>query len=174
MSCDVSYTKILCFLSDSRSHSYRQTRRSAAVSTSSGSVDNDSSSLSNKTDSSSTPVSVSSAERLTGGSGLFVPGDHATSGFTAFLMPHIELALKRGFDDNVGRNPVAAIFELTTLVDWAAVAEQLHGMFWSASENGSQYGFGAFRSLTDIDIRFSERYLVIAVSSVCLILWHVS
>lgn len=29
-----------------------------------------------------------------------------------FLQPHIDLALTKGFDDNVGRNPVMAVFEV--------------------------------------------------------------
>jgi len=32
--------------------------------------------------------------------------------FAEFLRPHIELALGRGFDDNVGRNIVPAVFEV--------------------------------------------------------------
>jgi protein SMG8 len=98
-----------------------------------------------------------SAERLSSGSGLFAASDRSPSGFAAFVMPHVELALTRGFDDNVGRNPVAAIFELATLADWAFVAEQLHGMFWATSDSRTQNSFAALKSLTDIDVRFSER-----------------
>ena len=35
-----------------------------------------------------------------------------SSSFKEFLFQHVELALQRGFDDNVGRNPVAAVFEV--------------------------------------------------------------
>lgn len=32
--------------------------------------------------------------------------------FKEFLWQHIEMALGRGFDDNVGRNPVPSLFEV--------------------------------------------------------------
>ena len=35
-----------------------------------------------------------------------------TRDFRDFLWPHIELAFNKGFDDNVGRNPVPADFEV--------------------------------------------------------------
>lgn len=161
------YSTFMCITPDaSRSHSYRQTRRTATISASAVSVDNDSNSgpnnlVASKTDSSSASASGSSSvllsESLSGISGLLVASDCASSSFATFIMPHIELALSRGFDDNVGRMPVSAIFELSTLPDWAAVAEQLHGMFWTAGDSRSQHGFGALKSLTDIDVRFSER-----------------
>lgn len=34
-------------------------------------------------------------------------------GFSGFLSQHINLALTKGFDDNVGRNPVQAVFEVS-------------------------------------------------------------
>ena len=39
-------------------------------------------------------------------------GPTGCSNFKEFLFQHIELALGRGFDDNVGRNPVTPIFEV--------------------------------------------------------------
>jgi len=151
-------------LDTSRSHSYRQSRRTANTSGSASSVDTDTGTglhnpAASKTDSSSTSTTgfvLSSSESVSGISGLLA-ADRASSSFATFILPHIELALSRGFDDNVGRIPVSAIFELSTLPDWAAVAEQLHGMFWAAGDSRSQHGFSALKSLTDIDVRFSER-----------------
>lgn len=35
--------------------------------------------------------------------------------FNIFLNQHINLALTKGFDDNVGRNPVQAVFEVQSI-----------------------------------------------------------
>ena len=47
-----------------------------------------------------------------GGERRDVGGKKQNSSFTEFLRPHVELALGRGFDDNVGRNAVTPIFEV--------------------------------------------------------------
>ena len=36
--------------------------------------------------------------------------------FKEFLWQHIEMALGRGFDDNVGRNPVTSLFEVCIVI----------------------------------------------------------
>jgi len=85
----------------------------------------------------------------------------SSSAFVDWLMQHVELALTHGFDDNVGRNPVPAIFELPTLSDWFAVANQLHHVFWAdvPSDSRLHSHFVMLKSLSDIDVRFSERFL---------------
>jgi len=81
------------------------------------------------------------------------------SPFVDWLTEHTELALSRGFDDNVGRNPVPAMFELVTLSDWFAIVSQLHQVFWADVPTDSRLHsqFILLKSLSDIDIRFSER-----------------
>ena len=37
--------------------------------------------------------------------------------FKEFLWQHIEMALGRGFDDNVGRNPVSSLFEVCIVIE---------------------------------------------------------
>jgi len=84
----------------------------------------------------------------------------SSSAFVDWLMQHVDLALMHGFDDNVGRNPVPAIFELTTLGDWFAVVNQLHDVFWAEIPNDSRLHshFLPLKSLSDTDICFSERF----------------
>ena len=84
-----------------------------------------------------------------------------SSAFVDWLMDHAELALTRGFDDNVGRNPVPAMFELASLTDWFAVVHQLHHVFWADVPNDSRLHsqFLLLKSLSDVDVRFSERFL---------------
>ena len=36
--------------------------------------------------------------------------------FKEFIWQHVEMAFNKGFDDNVGRNPVAARFEVCPLI----------------------------------------------------------
>ncbi|KAK3104605.1 hypothetical protein FSP39_006005, partial [Pinctada imbricata] len=79
------------------------------------------------------------------------------SSFKDFLWQHIELALGRGFDDNVGRNPVPPIFEVVTPQLWFAVATQLYNFFFSEPIiSKSQGHFNTLKSLLETDLRFSE------------------
>jgi len=80
--------------------------------------------------------------------------------FVDWLMQHVELALTHGFDDNIGRNPVPAVFELATLSDWFAVVNQLHDVFWAdLSADSRVYShFTLLKSLSDADVHFSERF----------------
>jgi len=82
-----------------------------------------------------------------------------SSAFVDWLMQHVDLAQTHGFDDNVGRNPVPAIFELATLADWFAVINQLHPLFWADLPSDSRLPshFTLLQSLSDTDVRFSER-----------------
>jgi len=72
-----------CFLDSPRSRSYQTNRRTSQTGSSEGSRS-----------SSCTPRSGS------------------VNSFKEFLWQHVDLVLGRGFDDNVGRNPVQAIFEV--------------------------------------------------------------
>ena len=84
-----------------------------------------------------------------------------SSAFVEWLMQHVDLALTHGFDDNVGRNPVPAMFELATVADWFAVVSQLHHVFWADVSVDSRLHsyFTPLKSLSDIDVRFSERFV---------------
>ena len=56
--------------------------------------------------------------------------------FKEFLWQHVDLALTKGFDDNVGKNPVPAIFEVMifyyNIMILARIWERLEGFidFW--------------------------------------------
>jgi len=41
------------------------------------------------------------------------PVTSSNSSFQEFLWQHIELAQTKGFDDNLGRNPVPSLFEVS-------------------------------------------------------------
>ncbi|KAK7494187.1 hypothetical protein BaRGS_00014660 [Batillaria attramentaria] len=77
--------------------------------------------------------------------------------FKEFLWQHIEMAFTKGFDDNVGRNPVAARFELPSSSLWFEVCQQTHGFLFDATPEGrAQSALNSLRSLLDPDLRFSE------------------
>jgi len=84
----------------------------------------------------------------------------SSSAFVEWLTRHVDLALTHGFDDNVGRNPVPAMFELVTVADWFAVVNQLHHVFWAdiPSDSRLHAHFILLKSLSDTDVRFSERF----------------
>ncbi|CAG2218840.1 SMG8 [Mytilus edulis] len=70
------------------------------------------------------------------------PRSRGNSTFKEFLFQHVELALGRGFDDNVGRNPVTPVFEVPTCEERINAKAQAH--------------FNTLKSLLETDIRFSE------------------
>lgn len=77
--------------------------------------------------------------------------------FKEFLWQHIDIALGRGFDDNVGRNPVPAIFEAPTCDTWFSVSLKLYNIFFGDTVDGkSQAHLNTLKSLLETDIRFSE------------------
>ncbi|XP_071144802.1 nonsense-mediated mRNA decay factor SMG8-like [Mytilus edulis] len=83
-----------------------------------------------------------------------VPGN---STFKEFLFQHVELALGRGFDDNVGRNPVTPVFEVPTCELWCMIANRLYDFFLGERINAkAQAHFNTLKSLLETDIRFSE------------------
>uniref|UniRef100_A0A224YEU9 Nonsense-mediated mRNA decay factor SMG8 n=1 Tax=Rhipicephalus zambeziensis TaxID=60191 RepID=A0A224YEU9_9ACAR len=76
--------------------------------------------------------------------------------FPAFLWQHIEMALSKGFDDNVGRHPVPADFELPTVSTWFKVATKLRDFFLSATSMAGSAMVSSLKASLDIDVRFSE------------------
>ena len=144
--------------SSSRSHSYLRSR-CPDTSHSAGSLNTEA----------GTPA-VSSGSATSTAESASVPGfsrharsDGASAAFVDWLMQHVDLALTHGFDDNVGRNPVPATFELAAVGDWFAVVHQLHHVFWADVPVDSRLHahFTPLKSLSDTDVRFSERYLVL-------------
>ncbi|XP_064642230.1 nonsense-mediated mRNA decay factor SMG8-like isoform X2 [Lineus longissimus] len=81
----------------------------------------------------------------------------AEHGLKDFLWHHIDLAMTKGFDDNVGRNPVSALFELPTAETWFLISNKLHQFFLSDLKEGqARASFNTLKSLLEIDTRFSE------------------
>ncbi|XP_013398523.1 protein SMG8 [Lingula anatina] len=81
-------------------------------------------------------------------------GSHS---FKEFLTQHIELALTKGFNDNVGRNPVPALFELPTINMWLRVASKLYEFFTiDQKDTKVRPHFNTLKSLLEIDTRFSD------------------
>ncbi|XP_064460631.1 nonsense-mediated mRNA decay factor SMG8-like [Ornithodoros turicata] len=77
--------------------------------------------------------------------------------FSLFLGQHVELALSKGFDDNVGRHPIPADFELPTISMWFKVATKLRDFFMRTGDSKSSATLlSSLRTALDIDIRFSE------------------
>ncbi|XP_046362085.2 nonsense-mediated mRNA decay factor SMG8-like isoform X1 [Haliotis rufescens] len=77
--------------------------------------------------------------------------------FKEFLWQHIDQAFTKGFDDNVGRNPVPAVFEMASSETWFAVAIRLYKFFFSDSPEGKvSTHLTTLRSLLETDVRFSE------------------
>jgi len=155
--CICSVTDVVGLASSSRSRSYLRSRH-PGTSHSAGSLDTEdgtpamsSGSAASTAESGSVAVPMFSRRTKSGG----------TSAFVDWLMQHVDLALTHGFDDNVGRNPVPAIFELATAADWFAVVHQLHHVFWADVPVDSRLHsyFTPLKSLSDTDVRFSERFL---------------
>jgi len=134
-------------IASSHSHSYLQSRCTGS-SHSTGSVDTGDSAPASTLESASVPMFSRHKEP-----------DNLSS-FVDWLMQHVELALTHGFDDNLGRNPVPAVFQLATLADWFAVVNQLHHVFWADMPSDSRLHshFVLLKSLSDADVRFSERF----------------
>uniref|UniRef100_T1JDF4 Nonsense-mediated mRNA decay factor SMG8 n=1 Tax=Strigamia maritima TaxID=126957 RepID=T1JDF4_STRMM len=81
-------------------------------------------------------------------------GEHS---LTSFVGQHVELALTKGFDDNVGRHPTAAYFELPNCKVWMEIANKLYAFL--ITDEKESHGFGilnTLRTLIDIDGKFSE------------------
>ncbi|XP_025084396.1 protein smg8-like isoform X2 [Pomacea canaliculata] len=77
--------------------------------------------------------------------------------FKEFLWQHIEMAFTKGFDDNVGRNPVAARFELPSAAVWFEVSQHIYRFLFEATPEGrAQTALNTLQSLLDTDLRFSE------------------
>ncbi|XP_067139566.1 nonsense-mediated mRNA decay factor SMG8 isoform X1 [Centruroides vittatus] len=80
--------------------------------------------------------------------------DHS---FHSFLWQHIQMALTKGFDDNVGRHPIPAYFELPSVKTWFEISNKLYNWFLSEpKESRSSSIHNSLRTALDIDVRFSE------------------
>lgn len=75
--------------------------------------------------------------------------------FHDFLWPHIQLAFTKGFDDNVGKRQIPALFEMTTGYTWFSLAAKLYQFFFHDLDKKSSV-FNKMRFKLDVDIRFSE------------------
>ena len=156
----------LSVAASSQSHSYLRSRR-ADTSHSAASMDTED----------GTPAAPSGSATSTAESGsipLF--SRHRNSDdltpFVEWLTRHVNLALTHGFDDNVGRNPVPSMFELASLSDWFAVVGQLHHLFWAdiPADSRLHSHFVLLNSLSDADVRFSERFLECRVFIILFVL----
>ncbi|XP_053379318.1 nonsense-mediated mRNA decay factor SMG8-like isoform X1 [Mercenaria mercenaria] len=77
--------------------------------------------------------------------------------FKEFLWQHIDMALTKGFDDNVGRHPVTATFELASSETWFTLANKLYLMLFSEKLDPKlQPHCNTLKSLLETDLRFSE------------------
>jgi len=82
--------------------------------------------------------------------------NHEPGSLQAFLWQHIELAHSKGFDDNVGRNPLPAHFELPKASTWLEVCQRMYDFFMVNQDGQARQYFNTLRSLLEIDSRFSE------------------
>ncbi|ELU16071.1 hypothetical protein CAPTEDRAFT_223495 [Capitella teleta] len=77
--------------------------------------------------------------------------------FREFLSQHIELALSKGFDDNMGRNPVPPVFESPSLKVWLEAAQAVHAFFFEEPKDiKAKAHFGQLHNLLHTNARFSE------------------
>ncbi|XP_074655649.1 nonsense-mediated mRNA decay factor SMG8-like [Tubulanus polymorphus] len=75
-----------------------------------------------------------------------------------FLWQHINLALTKGFEDNVNRRnmiPVQAVFELPSIGTWFDVADKLHNFFLGDNEI-MEVEYTTLKAAVEIDASFSE------------------
>ncbi|KAL3861502.1 hypothetical protein ACJMK2_007534 [Sinanodonta woodiana] len=85
------------------------------------------------------------------------PRNGGENSFKEFLCQHVELALTKGFDDNVGRHPVPAIFEITTCETWFTIATKLYEYFFAEKlDPKAQPHLNTLKSLLETETRFSE------------------
>ncbi|GIX84218.1 protein smg8 [Caerostris darwini] len=76
--------------------------------------------------------------------------------FTNFLFSHVNLALSKGFDDNVGRYPVPAYFEIATAHIWFEVAFHLSLILQDIKDSKFRSLNQTMKSTLDTDVKFSE------------------
>ena len=81
--------------------------------------------------------------------------DQANS-FGSFLQNHVQLALTKGFDDNIGRHAAPPIFELPSYKDFFQVLLKLKEIIFQNDTNETKTAFTNLRAAFDIDTRFSE------------------
>ncbi|CAL1288077.1 unnamed protein product [Larinioides sclopetarius] len=76
--------------------------------------------------------------------------------FVKFLFQHINLALTKGFDDNVGRYPVPAYFELASAHAWFEAVSKLTSILDEPKDNKSRGLHQTMKATLDTDVKFSE------------------
>uniref|UniRef100_A0A2S2PTR6 Nonsense-mediated mRNA decay factor SMG8 n=2 Tax=Schizaphis graminum TaxID=13262 RepID=A0A2S2PTR6_SCHGA len=78
-----------------------------------------------------------------------------------FLFDHIDVAFKKGFDDNIGRNSITIpnYFEAPAFGTWCLVANEMYNLFVLANDldEEAKIAMETLRSFLDIDTNFSER-----------------
>ncbi|XP_050420698.1 nonsense-mediated mRNA decay factor SMG8 isoform X3 [Adelges cooleyi] len=81
--------------------------------------------------------------------------------FKKFLYDHIEVAFKKGFDDNIGRHATTTnnYFEAPAIGMWCEVANKMYNLFVLGEDldEDANIAFESMKSLLDIDTNFSER-----------------
>ncbi|XP_050543577.1 nonsense-mediated mRNA decay factor SMG8 isoform X2 [Daktulosphaira vitifoliae] len=81
--------------------------------------------------------------------------------FKKFIFDHIDVAFKKGFDDNIGRHAslVQNYFEIPAIGTWCKVANEMYKLFVLRQDldDDAKIAFESIRSLLDIDTNFSER-----------------
>ncbi|KFM77443.1 Protein SMG8, partial [Stegodyphus mimosarum] len=83
--------------------------------------------------------------------------DNNDHSFSKFLFQHINLALTKGFDDNVGRYPVPAYFELASAHTWFTVACSILTAMQSEPKDAKSRSFHqTIKAALDTDVKFSE------------------
>lgn len=92
--------------------------------------------------------------------------DNSEHSFSKFLFQHINLALNKGFDDNVGRYPIPAFFELPLAHTWFEIASKISSAIQSDSKDKVRVSYWqtfkrqdfvvALKSALDTDVMFSE------------------
>ncbi|XP_054712985.1 nonsense-mediated mRNA decay factor SMG8-like [Uloborus diversus] len=92
--------------------------------------------------------------------GIFDPSagsDNSEHSFSKFLFQHINLALSKGFDDNVGRYPVPAYFELASTHIWFETICKLGAAFYTEPKESKGRSFHqSIKAALDTDVKFSE------------------
>ncbi|CAH1774996.1 unnamed protein product [Owenia fusiformis] len=77
--------------------------------------------------------------------------------FSSFLKQHVDLALGKGFDDNVGRNPVPALFETESCELTLQICDALYEFFMiDPMGTTGKLHFNTLKTKLEVDLRFSE------------------
>ncbi|PIK35658.1 hypothetical protein BSL78_27510 [Apostichopus japonicus] len=83
--------------------------------------------------------------------------------FKSFLQQHIDIILNgKGFEDSLVRGTSAAHFEFPTLRNWIKVADMMYELYMYPPEESKLYEeFESLQTVLDVDMRFSEGYILV-------------